>query len=160
MIMIIHRINNFLNSLLLKERSPQRLALSLCVGIYVGFSPFVGLHTLFGFILAWLFQLNFAVIWIGSHIINNPWTMVPVYSAGYFFGDWLLHGMCGIDSLGMNPIWMLTVNNYLIKYIGIRVSLCSFLIGGNVLGLLIGVLLYPWTKRLFIRLSVGQRAVS
>lgn len=158
--MIIQRINIFLNSLLLKERSPQKLALSLCIGTYVGFSPFVGMHSLFGFLLAWAFQLNFPVIWIASHIVNNPWTMVPVYSSGYFFGDWLLRGVCGIDSMGMNPAWMGFINGYLTHYIGIRISLCSFLVGGNILGMLLASILYPFVKRLFVRLSMGQRALS
>lgn len=126
----------------------------------MGFSPFVGLHSLLGFVLAWAFQLNFPVIWIGSHLINNPWTMVPVYSAGYFFGDWLLQGICGIDSMSMNPAWMLAINGYLSKYIGMRISLCSFLVGGNLLGMIIGCTLYPFTKRLFMRLSLAQRALT
>jgi len=147
-------------SLLAKERSPNKLALSFCVGIYIAFCPFIGFHTLMTFALAWLLRLNFLAIWVGSHIINNPWTMIPVYATGYWFGDWLLNDMFGFDMLALNPYWMSTINNVLTHYVGIHhVSLWSFLIGGNILGLLASLLLYPIIKRVLTRLALANQGI-
>lgn len=158
--MIIQRLKNFLISLLAKERSPHKLALSLSVGIYIAFSPFIGFHTLITVLVAWALRLNFAVIWLGSHVINNPWTMIPVYAAGYWCGDFLLNGMLGLDMLASNPSWMTYINNFLINYLGItQVSLWSFLIGGNLLGLCAAFALYPVFKRVLTRLAFENQGL-
>lgn len=158
--MIIHRINNFLKSMLLKERSPEKLALSLCVGTYIAFTPFIGLHTAFTFLIAWLFRLNFVVMWIGSHLINNPWTMVAVYSAGYYVGEWFLRGFLGFDLLVLNPVWMDYCNQLLTQYIGLsHISLWAFLLGGNLLGCLLGILMYPVIRYLCLRVALQNRTV-
>ena len=39
--MIIKRFKQFLYELALKEKNPQVLALSVCIGVFIAFSPFV-----------------------------------------------------------------------------------------------------------------------
>lgn len=158
--MIISRINNFLKSMLAKEQSPEKLALALCVGTYIAFTPFIGMHTALTFFIAWLFRLNFAVMWIGSHLINNPWTMVAVYSAGYYVGELVLRGFLGFDLIALNPSWMSYYNQMLTYYIGLpQISLWAFLIGGNILGCFLGLLLYPMMRSMCLRLSLQNRTV-
>jgi len=152
--MVMQRIYGVLKSLFIKERSSKKLATSFCVGAYIAFSPFMGLHTVMTFAFAWLFNLNLAATFTGSCLINNPWTMIPVYSGGYFFGDWLLHAVFGFDTIGSNPTWMACINEPLAAYVGLpQVSLWSFLLGGNLLGIVIGIGLYPVMNYLFTKIS-------
>ncbi len=143
----------FFEQLVIKERSPRKLALSFCVGIYISFSPFVFLHTVMVFIFSWLFRLNLPAVWAGA-FVNNPWTMVPCYAGGYLVGEFCLGTVCGINTAAINPAFMHGINESLTYYTGMKaVSLWSFLIGGNLLGLVLGVMLYPVFKRIFARLS-------
>jgi hypothetical protein len=143
----------FFEQLVLKERSPRKLALSFCVGVYISFSPFVFMHTVMVFIFSWLFSLNLPAVWAGA-FVNNPWTMVPCYAAGYVVGEFCLGTVCGVNTVASNPSFMTGINSSLTYYTGMKgVSLWSFLIGGNLLGLVLGVMLYPVLTRIFARLS-------
>jgi uncharacterized protein (DUF2062 family) len=152
--MIIQRLHNFLRSLLTKERSPHKLALSVSLGIYIAFCPFIGLHTIMTFLFSWLLGLNLVVVWIVSHIINNPWTMVPVYGVGYLFGNWLLTTVAGFEPMVLNPSWMHWVNGLLYAHIGVpHIAFWSLMLGGNVIGLALALPAYPLCKRIITRLA-------
>jgi len=150
----IKKVKFFLTKLVLKEKCPRVLAISFCVGVFIAFSPFIFLHTAMIFIVSWLFSLNLAVVFSASLFVNNPWTMVPIYSTDYFFGEIFLKNILGLNTFSLNPSWMEPVNNTLSSYIGIAgVSFWSFIIGGNLLGLLVSVILYPVVKFIFERMS-------
>lgn len=144
----------FLTSLVRRERSAKVLAASTAVGAYIAFSPFIFFHTFMALVFVWFFPLNLAVVLIVSNLINNPWSMVPVYTAGYVVGDWLLRGFCSFDPLTLNPSWMATLNEPLQRWTGIEgISFWSFMLGGNLLGLLAAGILYWSTKPIFIPLT-------
>lgn len=146
-----NRIKQFVYHLALKERSPHKLALSCCLGIYIAFSPYVGFHTILIFLLSWLFALNPVVTFTSSYIFNNPWTMVPLYLADYLFGKWFLCYI-GIDAMAINPSWMSWINEPLQHYTGISgISFWAFMVGGNLLGIIFSVILYPVLLFFFIR---------
>ncbi len=147
--MIVNRLRTFLFSLINKERCPRKLTLSFCVGIYIAFSPFVGLHTPMVFLFGWLFALNTPVLLSVSIFINNPWTMMPVYGLDHVVGCWLFR-LCNVDSMSWNPAWLTSCNVFLHKYLGTAgISFWAFFIGGNLLGLGIGAMVYPIVKRVF-----------
>jgi len=128
------------------ERCPRQLSLSFCLGVYIAFSPFVGLHTAMVFLFSWLFALNFTVLLTVSCCINNPWTMVPVYGAGHLVGDWLF-ALFRCDGLQWNPWWVKSLNVSIAPYLGgTHISLWSFLIGGNLLGIVMSIAVYPIIK--------------
>lgn len=155
--MVIKRIRSFFNWLLLQEQSPRKLAFSICLGIYIALSPFVGMHTLMKIIFSRLFMLNFTVLFTVSTLINNPWTMVPVYGMGHYFGM-LLFGWFNIDALGWDPVWLSSYNAVLQKYIGISgFSLSAFLVGGNVLGIVMSVVMYPIVTYILANCMVKKR---
>lgn len=132
--------------LLSYESCAHRFTLSACMGIYIAFSPFLGLHTAMVFLFSWLFALNCAIVLAVSVLVNNPWTMIPVYGTGYVFGDWVVR-FFGITSQH-NPSWMQMCNNWIYKHTGLSgISLWGFLIGGNILGIALGMLAYPLIKR-------------
>jgi len=152
--MILRWFKNFFEKLVLKERSPNVLALSFCLGVLIAFSPFVCFHSVLIIFLSWLFSLNLAVAFAATWLINNPWTMVPVYSMNYVFGDWFLKRFIGLDPLTINPRWMDPINGFICKYTGTSgISFWSFMIGGNLLGIAVSVMLYPIVKVIFKRIA-------
>ncbi len=73
--------------------------MAFAVGIFIGMSPLLGLHTVLGILLAWQLRLNKLVTLIGVYV-TNPWTIVPIYTFGTWFGSKVLgmrHIMPAID---------------------------------------------------------------
>ncbi len=78
-----------LKKLLHIEDTPERTAFAFSVGIFLGFSPFLGFHTLAGLLVAFLFNLNRVAVLLGVWI-NGPWWLIPYYTLGTWLGMWLL----------------------------------------------------------------------
>ncbi len=76
------------------KETPHRIAVAFAVGVFVGMSPFLGVHTLLGIGVSYLFRLNKMVTLIGV-FVTNPWTIIPIYT----FGTWT-----GAKLLGINEI--------------------------------------------------------
>jgi uncharacterized protein (DUF2062 family) len=149
--MILTRIQPFIKRMIAHERSPRRLALTCALGIYIGISPFVGLHTAMIFIFGWTFALSIPVLFTVSVLIHNPWTMMPVYAIDHLFGKWLFTTL-GIDYLQWDPTWIEAFNLFLQNHTGIAgLSLSAFFIGGNVLAVSTSVMMYPLMKRIFTK---------
>ena len=139
-------IKRTITKLVQLESSDLKLTLGSCLGVYIAFSPFVGFHTAMVFLFAWLFGLNVMVLLSVSMMINNPWTMVPVYGAGYWFGDVLL-SFLGINHHACNPAWVDYINAWWQAYVSTHgFSFWAFMIGGNILGILISILCYPFIR--------------
>lgn len=146
--MIRDLFNRAGNRLLFRTTSSTWLAVSCCVGVYIAFCPWVGFHTILVLASAWFFPLHGAVMLAVSCCINNPWTMIPVYSLDYLFGQWIIKFLWEGSTLA-NPVWLTLINTKLSHYVGLpHFSLWTFLIGGNLLGIVAGVMLYPLFKRL------------
>ena len=84
------RAHEYLRRLLALEGTPERVAFAFAIGIFLAFSPLLGLHTILGLTIAFAFGLNRAAVLIGV-FVNNPWTIVPIYTAGAYLG-WFLFG--------------------------------------------------------------------
>jgi hypothetical protein len=123
------------------EDSPSRVALAFAVGVFIAFSPLLGIHTLLAIVIAVAFRLSKPAIVVGAWT-NNPWTIAPMYSAGTLVGcfvlgvspaslseiDWSLHGRTFYESLaaGLRPLLLpFVVGNLLL---GAAVALASFLV--------------------------------
>ena len=65
---------------------PHRLALGIAIGVFVAFTPTIGVQMLLVVFLAWLFRANKAVgvplVWI-----SNPATVVPIFYWCYHVGQ-------------------------------------------------------------------------
>jgi hypothetical protein len=151
-------IKNLVKKLLHIEDTPERTALAYSIGIFLGFSPFVGLHTLMGLAIAFLFGLNRVAILLGVWT-NTPWWIVPFYMIATWVGMWVTGFRIGwgalreIFQLGMDRGFMSS------NFWGCVTSqwglLLSFLIGSLMLCILLSVVSYPlslkWIK--FCRLK-------
>jgi uncharacterized protein (DUF2062 family) len=69
--------------------TPRRISLAFAMGVFMGVSPFLGLHYILAFCIAWLFRLNKLVTIVGVSV-NNPWTIVPISTFCAWFGAKIL----------------------------------------------------------------------
>jgi uncharacterized protein (DUF2062 family) len=144
------RAKALLKSFITKDAAPEKLALAMSVAMYIAWSPFLGLHTIMLIVSGWLFNLNIPFLLAAGYIINNPWTMVPIYMGGYLFGYWVLHGLLGVSIIGLNPVWMEWFNYKIMEYLHIQeISFWAFMIGGNFLGVIFSIITYPIALRSF-----------
>lgn len=147
--MIFARIHQLITRMAASERCPSKLAFTCALGIYIGISPLIGLHTAMIFLFGWMFTLSIPMLFAVSVMIHNPWTMMPVYAIDHLFGKWLFT-ILQIDYLRWDPAWMETCNGFLYEHTGITgLSLTAFMVGGNLLAIGISVMLYPLMKRVF-----------
>lgn len=124
-----------LRQILVIKESPRKMATAFAIGVFIGMSPLLGIHTVLGILAAWLFRLNRLVTLVGVYV-TNPWTIVPIYS----FGTWI-----GAKIIGMNKVipvidWtQITFLGFLKEF---RPLLLPFIIGNTVVGLVSAVLSY------------------
>ena len=146
--------------LLQYERCVQTFTLSCCVGIFIAFSPFVGFHTAMVFLFSWLFALNFSVVLAASIMINNPWSMAPVYGLSYLCGDWIL-SFFGVNHYAWNPSWVSKGNEFLSNYVSFSgFSFWAFMVGGNLLGIGFALLAYPIIKSVATAMVASRAKVA
>jgi uncharacterized protein (DUF2062 family) len=86
------RLKRWLEQLLHTHDTPKRTAVAFGLGVFLGFSPFLGLHAILGLVLAFLFRLNRVAVLIGVYS-NLPWILPPYYTLTTLGGAWML----GID---------------------------------------------------------------
>jgi uncharacterized protein (DUF2062 family) len=102
----------------------------------------------------WLFRINIPFLVTIGYGINNPWTMVPIYMSGYLFGYWLLHSFLAIPLEGLNPEWMAWFSHKIMELLHTKEpSFWAFLIGGNIVGIVLAVVTYPAALIFFKKLA-------
>jgi uncharacterized protein len=72
-------IRRWLDALLHIDDTPERTATAFALGVFLGFSPFLGLHTVLGIVLAFLLNLNRVAVMLGVYS-NLPWFLAPYYA--------------------------------------------------------------------------------
>ncbi len=82
-------VRKWMESLLHIHDTPQRTALAVAVGVFIGFSPFLGLHTIIALGVAFLFNLNRVAVLVGAYS-NMPWFLAAWYALATAVGAWLL----------------------------------------------------------------------
>ena len=80
------------HQLLHTHDTPTRTALAYAVGVFFGFSPFLGLHTILGLVVAFTFNLNRVAVLLGVYS-NLPWILPAYYTLATMLGATLL----GVD---------------------------------------------------------------
>ena len=78
-------IRRWLDRLLHIDDTPERTAAAFALGVFFGFSPFLGLHTLLGILFAFLLNLNRVSVLLGVYS-NLPWFLGPYYVVATMVG--------------------------------------------------------------------------
>lgn len=80
---MIHRTKQFgrrwLGHLLHVDDTPERTAAAFALGVFFGFSPLLGLHTVLAILFAFLLNLNRVAVLLGVYS-NLPWIIAPYYA--------------------------------------------------------------------------------
>src|SRR5688500_4353458 len=79
------RTRRWLDQLLHTHDTPERTAAAYAVGVFFGFSPFLGLHTVMGIAVAFLLNLNRVAVLLGVYS-NLPWIIAAYYAGATAIG--------------------------------------------------------------------------
>lgn len=80
----------WLGQLLHTHDTPTRTAAAYAVGVFFGFSPFLGLHTILGLVVAFAFNLNRVAVLLGVYS-NLPWILPAYYTLSTMLGATILN---------------------------------------------------------------------
>ncbi len=117
------------------KETPRKIALAFAVGIFIGISPFLGLHTLMAIALASILRLNKLVTLAGA-FVTNPFTIIPIYS----FATWMGTKMTGHENtLSQTNFKEITIVNI---FSILSELILPFFVGTIVFGLVAGALSY------------------
>jgi hypothetical protein len=80
----------WLNQLLHTHDTPTRTAAAYAVGVFFGFSPFLGLHTILGIVVGFACNLNRVAVLLGVYS-NLPWILPAYYTLSTMLGALILN---------------------------------------------------------------------
>ena len=143
-------LKDLIKKLLHIRDTPERTALAFSIGVFLGFSPFLVLHTLVGLAIAFLFRLNRVAILLGIWS-NTPWWIVPYYVMATWVGMWVTGFW--IDWATLREVFQLGLDKGFMgagfwSYVASQWGfLLSFGIGSLILCTFLGFLAYPLSLR-------------
>ena len=83
------RIRRWLDQLLHTHDTPERTAAAFALGVFFGFSPALGLHTVLGLVFAFALNLNRVAVLLGIYS-NLPWILPAYYTLTTMIGAAIL----------------------------------------------------------------------
>ena len=136
--------------LLAIDDPPERTALAFSIGVFIAFSPFLGLHTIIATALAFMFRFNKIAIYTGT-FVNNPFlTLVPIIMASYAIGALILGRPLRIPDEGLellkNPR-IFSGEYYRLLFVQSWSIVWPFSVGGMTLSVVCSLIAYPLTLR-------------
>lgn len=69
--------------------TPHAIALGVAAGVFVSFTPFIGLHFTLAFAVAWVTGGNLIAAALGT-FIGNPLTFPLIWATTFHLGNWML----------------------------------------------------------------------
>lgn len=78
-------MRGWLEQLLHTHDTPRRTAAAYALGVFFGFSPFLGLHTILGLAFAFALGFNRVAVLLGVYS-NLPWILLPYYTLTTWVG--------------------------------------------------------------------------
>lgn len=135
--------------LLAIDDPPERTALAFSIGIFIAFSPFLGLHTIMATVIAFAFRFNKIAIYTGTFVNNPILTLVPIIIISYAVGAFILGRPLTIPDEGIALLkdpHLLTRDYYRRLFVQSWNNIVwPFAIGGTVLSVVCSLLAYPLT---------------
>ena len=136
--------------LLAIDDPPERTALAFSIGVFIAFSPFLGLHTIMATAVAFYFRFNKIAIYTGTFINNPLFTLVPIIIASYAVGAFILGRPLSIPDEGLellkNPR-IFSGDYYHQLFLQSWNIVWPFSVGATALSVVCSLLAYPLTLR-------------
>ena len=140
-----------LRRLLAIDDPPERTALAFSIGVFIAFSPFLGLHTIMATALAFIFRFNKIAIYTGTFVNNPVFTLVPIILASYGVGAFFMGRPLALPAEGMALLrepHLLTGDYWRRLFLHSWDVLVPFSVGGLVLSVVCSLASYPLTLRI------------
>jgi uncharacterized protein (DUF2062 family) len=136
--------------LLAIDDPPERTALAFSIGVFIAFSPFLGLHTIMATFVAFVFRFNKIAIYSGT-FVNNPFiTLVPIIVLSYGLGALITGRPLRIPDEGLqlleNPA-IFSGEYYKRIFVQSWAIVMPYTIGASVLSVVCSLLAYPITLK-------------
>lgn len=136
--------------LLSLDDPPERTALAFSIGVFIAFSPFLGLHTIVATLIAFVFGFNKIAIYSGT-FVNNPFlTLVPIVVVSYAIGAFLLGRPLMLSESGLAVLThprLFSGDYYRQLFTETWQVFLPFALGGLVLSVICSLVAYPLTLR-------------
>ncbi len=137
--------------LLAIDDPPERTALAFSIGVFIAFSPFLGLHTIMATVIAFAFRFNKIAIYTGTFINNPILTLIPIIIVSYAVGAFILGRPLSIPDEGVELLrdpHLFSGEYYRQLFVQSWNNIVwPFAIGATVLSVVCSVLAYPLTLR-------------
>ena len=134
--------------LLAIDDPPERTALAFSIGVFIAFSPFLGLHTIMATVIAFAFRFNKIAIYTGTFINNPILTLVPIIILSYAVGAFFLGRPLSIPDEGVellkNPE-LFSRDYYGRLFVQSWGIVWPFAVGGTILSVVCSLGAYPIT---------------
>jgi uncharacterized protein (DUF2062 family) len=137
--------------LLALDDPPERTALAFSLGVFIAFSPFLGLHTILATLIAFVFRFNKVAVYTGTFINNPFFTLVPIVISSYAIGAFVLGRPLRIPAAGVELLTHphpLTASYYHQLFRESWDIVWPFSIGGIMLSVVCSLIAYPVTSSL------------
>lgn len=89
MVQLSPRMHQWLDQMLHTHDTPERTAAAFALGVLLGFSPLLGLHTVLGLVFAFALNLNRVAVLLGIYS-NLPWILPAYYTLATMAGAAIL----------------------------------------------------------------------
>ena len=137
--------------LLAVDDPPERTALAFSVGVFIAFSPLLGLHTIMATAAAFAFRFNKIAIYTGT-FVNNPFlTLVPIIAASYAVGAVLMGRPLALPEGALELLkepHLLTASYWHRLFDHLWDVVVPFSVGGTVLSVVCSLAAYPVTLKI------------
>lgn len=136
-------LRSLLERLLHTHDTPERTAAAYAFGVFWGYSPLLGLHTILGIVTAFAFNLNRVAVVLGVYS-NLPWTLPAYYTLATLLGAALL----GVDvPAGLLGQVRVVLADFSVQELGrlfrlLSPFLWSFVLGSTLGAVIVGALSY------------------
>lgn len=137
------RAGAWLEQLLHTHDTPGRTAAAYGLGVFFGFSPVLGLHTVLGLVFAFALNLNRVAVLLGVYS-NLPWILVPYYT----LATWLGAEILGVDvPPGVTETFIAALENrswsdFRRAAVNLKPFFWAFILGSTIGAVLLGVIAY------------------
>lgn len=85
-----NHLREYFDRFLSLKGEPRTIAMGMAIGVFIGVTPTIPLHTALIVIIGIIFRQNISAGYLGSWIISNPVTIPLFYVAEYRLGKYLL----------------------------------------------------------------------
>ncbi len=136
--------------------TPHAVAAGVAAGAFTSFTPFMGLHFILAFVLAWVVRGNLLASALGT-FVGNPLTFPVIWAATYNTGQFLLHNAETTAPPPEITVAMTNVMGAAFEFNGTAALnalqniwepiLFPMLVGGTIIGVLFSIPLYFVTRR-------------